>query len=85
MTTPVGAEGLDLLDGRDAAIATDLDDLTVRVRELLAAPERAERLGRSGRDWVVSTHSFAALDKALASALDELEALASPRLSVRDT
>ncbi len=75
VTTPVGAEGLDLVDGRDAAIATDLDDLTVRVRELLAAPERAERLGRSGRDWVVSTHSFAALDKALADALDELEQL----------
>jgi glycosyltransferase involved in cell wall biosynthesis len=79
VTTPVGAEGLDLLDGRDAAIATDLDDLTRRVQELLADPGRAERMGHAGRDWVVATHSFGALDTALAAALDALER--SPRSS----
>ncbi len=72
-TTPVGAEGLGLVDGRDAAIAMGTADFPARVGELLADPERAERIGRAGRQWVESTHSFAALDKALAAALESLK------------
>ncbi|HET6468242.1 MAG TPA: glycosyltransferase, partial [Geminicoccaceae bacterium] len=61
VTTPIGAEGLDLVDGTHAAIAPDLDALYGRVRRLIADPVTCARLGRAGRAWVDATHSPTAL------------------------
>ena len=71
VTTPVGAEGLDLVDGRHAAIAPDLDRFTERVARLLAHPEQAAAMGVAGREHVLATHGGptdrAALERALSA------------------
>ena len=72
VTTPVGAEGLDLRDGVNAAVANDLAGFDEAVAAALREPAHAEVMAGAGRAWVVGTHSLAALGRALRGALDEL-------------
>jgi glycosyltransferase involved in cell wall biosynthesis len=72
VTTSVGAEGLDLVDGVHAAVASDLDQLPDRVAALLRDPERRARMGEAGRRWVVETHSLEALEAGFRTALVRL-------------
>lgn len=72
VTTPIGAEGLALRDGIEAAIAPDLDAFDARMAALLQAPEEAERMGGAGRSWVVDTHSLAALRRQVREAVAAL-------------
>ncbi len=72
VTTPVGAEGLDLRDGVNAAVANDLAGFDEAVAAALREPARTEAMAGAGRAWVVRTHSLAALGRALRGALDEL-------------
>lgn len=72
VTTPVGAEGLDLRDGAEVALAPDLAAFDARVAALLRDPARAEAIGSAGRAWVVETHSLAALGRSLRVALAQL-------------
>jgi glycosyltransferase involved in cell wall biosynthesis len=75
VTTPVGAEGLDLVDGRHAAIALDLDRFAERVALLLARPEQAAAIGAAGREHVLATHSLAALERCLRHAMASMQEL----------
>jgi glycosyltransferase involved in cell wall biosynthesis len=72
VTTPVGAEGLDLRDGVNAVVANDLAGFDEAVAAALREPARTESMAGAGRAWVVRTHSLAALGRALRGALDEL-------------
>ena len=72
VTTPVGAEGLDLRDGTEAAVAPDLAAFDARVASLLHEPTLAEAMGSAGRAWVVETHSLEALGRSLRAALARL-------------
>ncbi|MGD9510730.1 MAG: glycosyltransferase [Geminicoccaceae bacterium] len=76
VTTPVGAEGLDLVDGRHAAIAPDLDRFAERVTLLLAEPEQATAMGVAAREHVLATHSLAALERCLRRAMASMQELA---------
>jgi polysaccharide biosynthesis protein PslH len=68
-TTPVGAEGLDLIDGRHAAIAPDLASFADRVAHLLANPRRTEAMGAAAHDHVIANHSLPALEQRLRTAM----------------
>ena len=71
-TTPVGAEGLDLIDGRHAAIAPDLASFADRVAHLLANPEQARAMGLAGHDHVIANHSLPALQQRLRVAMADM-------------
>lgn len=72
VTTPIGAEGLDLVDGRHAAVAPDLGALTDRVAALLAEPRAAEHMAATGRDFVIENHSLRAVEGRLRAAVDAM-------------
>ena len=72
LTTTMGAEGLELRDGVEAAIVPDLTTFDARLSALLDRPLLNERMGAAGRAWVVQTHSLEALGSALDSALKTL-------------
>lgn len=72
VTTPIGAEGLAIKDGQEAAIVDDLADFADRLQRTLLDPQGAEAMGRRGKSWVERTHSLAALDAALSAALTRL-------------
>jgi glycosyltransferase involved in cell wall biosynthesis len=52
VTTSVGAEGLGASHGHELLIADSAAELAAAIDGLLAEPERAEALGRAGRDLV---------------------------------
>lgn len=72
VTTPVGAEGLDLIDGRHAAIAPDLASFTERVAHLLVSPQQARAMGDAGREHMLRNHSLPALEQRLRAAMTGL-------------
>jgi glycosyltransferase involved in cell wall biosynthesis len=74
VTTPVGAEGLALVDGLHALIRP-LSGIAEAVAELLADEERRVRLGREGRDHVACCFSEAALQASLVDTLEQLDYL----------
>lgn len=73
VTTPVGAEGLDLVDGRHAAIVPDLGRFADRVAGLLAHPGQAAAMAAAGREHVLATHSLAALERCLRHAMTSMQ------------
>lgn len=72
VTTSVGAEGLALRDGIEAAVASDLAAFDARVATLLQVPAEAEAIGAAGRAWVAGTHSIPAVSQAMRGALRDL-------------
>jgi glycosyltransferase involved in cell wall biosynthesis len=59
VATPKGAEGLDLVPGRDLLIAEKPADFAQAVVSLLAHPELRETLRRNGRKAVEARYDFA--------------------------
>ena len=76
VTTPVGAEGLDLTDGRHVAIEPNLDRFAERVALLLAHPEQAAAMGLAAREHVLAAHSLPALERCLRRAMASMPELA---------
>lgn len=58
VTTTIGAEGLPLLDGRDAVFADQADDFAKGVADLLLDPGRRRELGEAGRERVASCYAW---------------------------
>ncbi|MDZ7673822.1 MAG: glycosyltransferase family 4 protein [Acidimicrobiales bacterium] len=58
VTTPVGAEGLDLVQGEHALIAADAGDMAAGITRLLSDDALWERLVASGADHVDARHSL---------------------------
>ena len=56
VSTPVGAEGLDLRDGRDILLRADPESFAQACIELLRDHTAAIRLGRSARQLVATTY-----------------------------
>ncbi len=52
ITTPIGNEGIDAVDGRDILICRDPDQFRKETARLLDSPEERRRIGESGRDFV---------------------------------
>jgi lipopolysaccharide/colanic/teichoic acid biosynthesis glycosyltransferase len=88
VSTEVGANGLGLEHGRDVVVANEPEVMADEIIDLLARPDRRERLGRAGRRYVEREHSWDAsarrMESIYLSVLENLEAhpqrtLARPR------
>jgi len=61
VSTSIGAEGLQMIDGAEIALADTPSELAARVLALLEAPSEAHALGLRGRAAVVARHDWAAI------------------------
>jgi glycosyltransferase involved in cell wall biosynthesis len=61
VATPIGAEGLDVADGRELALADSPQSFAGRVLAMLAAPAETEAMGRRGRQFVRDHYSWDAI------------------------
>jgi glycosyltransferase involved in cell wall biosynthesis len=68
VSTPIGAEGLELEDGRHLALAAAPAEFAERVLELLADPQRASQLGHAGREQVAERYPWSRLAEGLLAA-----------------
>lgn len=58
VTTTVGAEGLDVIDGEHLLIANDAETFARGIVEVMCDPALAQRLGRNGRELVVRKYDW---------------------------
>lgn len=72
VSTTVGAEGLDLADGRDLVLADEPGAFAERCVELLGDADRRRRLGASGRAAVEAQYDWAGIRHAFADYIDGL-------------
>ena len=61
VSTTIGAEGLDVTNGEHIVLADDASAFADAVVDLLRAPERADRLGRSAADHVRAHFGWASV------------------------
>ncbi|MBU6482665.1 MAG: glycosyltransferase, partial [Nitrospirae bacterium] len=74
VATSLSIEGLDLADSREVLLADDPRAFADKVVHLLAHPEEALRLGLNGLKRVQERHSWAAMGKALETAVQSVMA-----------
>lgn len=72
VSTPVGAEGLELRDGHHAILARSPSEFAEQVLRLTQDREMCTRLGRHGAEWVREHHDWKALGEKLAHELPNL-------------
>jgi glycosyltransferase involved in cell wall biosynthesis len=72
VSTRVGAEGLDFVDGEEIILADDPKLFARAVADLLADSSRRARLGQAARRRVEQQYGFPALRTALRAALEKL-------------
>jgi sugar transferase (PEP-CTERM/EpsH1 system associated) len=58
VSTTVGAEGLDVVDGRDLLLADTPADFARAVERVLGSPDLAQRLGEAGRRLVLERYGW---------------------------
>jgi len=58
VSTSIGAEGLDLVDGREIRIADGAEDFALAVADLLADPEARRRQARAARSRVEGLYGW---------------------------
>jgi len=68
VSTSIGAEGLELENGRDILIADTPEEFAGTIEALFARPEEQSRLGRNGRDVVEKLYGWDAAADALENA-----------------
>jgi len=68
VSTPVGAEGLDVADGRELLIAHTPEEMADHCVRLWQDDGLRSRLVRNAYSWVTSKHTASALDRAFAEA-----------------
>lgn len=59
VSTRIGAEGIDVVDGEHVLLADDPRDIADRVEQVLADPRLAQRLGDAGRRLAEERYSWA--------------------------
>jgi len=64
ITTPIGNEGIDAVDGRDILICRDPDQFRKETSRLLDSPEERRRIGENGRNFVRQRFSWPPILKA---------------------
>jgi glycosyltransferase involved in cell wall biosynthesis len=69
VSTHLGAEGLEFLDGEEIMLEDDPSDFAGTVVRLLSAPDQRNLLGRAARRRVEQDYSFPSLSKSLCSAM----------------
>jgi glycosyltransferase involved in cell wall biosynthesis len=71
VSTRLGAEGLNFIDGREIVLADDPKAFAHAVASLLADPNRRAELGRSARARVNRDYSFKALEESVENLLNQ--------------
>jgi glycosyltransferase involved in cell wall biosynthesis len=71
VTTPKGAEGLDLRDGEGVVIASTADALAARINEALASFETRAASARRGREAVIERYDWSVVAAELRKAWDD--------------
>jgi glycosyltransferase involved in cell wall biosynthesis len=72
VSTPLGAEGLDIRDGEHLLIR-EIDQFPEAIIRLLRDPELGRRLGQAGRCVVEEQYSWEAAEQIMRQAFDEAE------------
>lgn len=72
VTTTIGVEGIDAVDGEHLLIADSITDFVAAVRRLIEDPDFAQRIGDAGRDLVVDKYSWRTVQSALRTAYQSL-------------
>lgn len=78
VTTPIGAEGLPLRDGREAVIVDDLDRMADAVEHLVADDATARRLSEAGRELAVAEFSWSVTLRTYDELLARLDVTGTP-------
>jgi polysaccharide biosynthesis protein PslH len=73
VSTTIGAEGLDFVPGKEILIADDPPVFARSVIEVLRDPARRKALGEAARKRVLQDYDFAALDRSIAGAFQNLQ------------
>ena len=74
VSTPAGAEGIDVRDGEHVVIADDADAFAGSVAALLGDPERRSRLAEAGRALAERSYDWDALGDRLDAELQRMVA-----------
>ena len=74
VSTKLGAEGIDVVDGEHLLLADDPRDIADRVEQVLGDPELARRLGDAGRQLAEERYSWSVVTNRLEQFFDELRA-----------
>jgi hypothetical protein len=82
VSTSVGAEGLDAIDGKHMLIRDDPKGFAEAVVWVLSNPKEAQDMARAGRQWVVNRHAWAHSAALLRDAYDKLIGHETPTLSM---
>ncbi|MBN1679419.1 MAG: glycosyltransferase [Anaerolineae bacterium] len=80
VSTTVGSEGLDAIDGTHMLIRDTPQAFADAVIEILNNPAFGHRIGQAGRDWVVQHHAWTHSADQLRSAYDKLIGHEDPTL-----
>jgi glycosyltransferase involved in cell wall biosynthesis len=78
VSTSIGAEGIEIVHGRDALLVDDADAFASAAARLLADPAEGERIGAAGRRLVIDRYDWKSLGERLAA---DVLALAADRAS----
>jgi glycosyltransferase involved in cell wall biosynthesis len=81
VSTSIGCQGLEVIDGKHLLIADNETDFSRRVIELLRGPQRAQALATAARALAVEKYSWQGLISALEPKLQELAHRTSRRES----
>jgi hypothetical protein len=84
VTTSVGAQGLDIVPGVHLEVADEAGAFADRVVELLGDPERAERIGRAGRDAIASRYFPEVMEPRLEALFEAVVSTARMTIPPRD-
>jgi glycosyltransferase involved in cell wall biosynthesis len=82
VSTSIGCEGLDAVDGKHMLIHDTPQAFADAVLAILEDPELGARIGRQGRDWVVSNHAWAHSAAQLRQTYDQLIGHENPTLTL---
>jgi len=81
VTTPIGAEGIELQHGSEALFAGDAAGFADAVLALLADPARAARLGAAARARAQAQYDWRPIGRRLLATCDELLAARAPAVA----
>lgn len=82
VSTSVGAEGLNAIDGEHMLICDDPKEFAEAVVWVLDNPKQADEMARKGRQWVVNRHAWAHSAALLRDIYDKLIGHETPTLSM---
>lgn len=83
ISTTIGAEGLDAVDGRHMLLRDTPDAFAAAILELLDNPQQGAAIGQAGREWVKQHHAWEHSAAQIQRAYDQIIGHEDPTL-VRD-